>query len=543
MKKPSPLWGIVVGLLFTAPLAGVLYVADQLADLPFVPFDFFDWFARILPGDLLTFGIDLMIDSLILIGGSEAVTNAKIAEQAMAIMIFLSVGIGIAVVYFLLLRFGVLKPNLRSALGLTAVFGIPMIIISQITSQSTASPFLAIPWLIILFLLWGIGVNWAAGRLLGADSGETAVSHTDDNYVESLNRRQFLIRLGASTATITAVSGGLGGILARASEAERRAAGNAASGLAGQTNVTTFPNDGASVIPAPGTRPEYTPIADHYQVFLRTEPSLIEEADWSLPITGMVDNPINLTLQEIRDNYTPRSQFVTLSCISGRVGTSLISTTMWTGVSAQDLLATVGVQAGAKYLRITSEDGFHEMVDLDVINSDERIMFAYDWDGAPIPKDHGFPLRIWIPDLYGMKQPKWITGIEVTDEYTDGYWVERNWDKTAQVKTTSVIDTVALDEIETRLGKTIVPIGGMAWAGDRQISKVEVRVDDQEWQEAALRTPLSETTWVLWRHEWPFEEGEHTFEVRCVEADGTPQIETSKTQRPDGATGIHRFEI
>ncbi|MEM7333751.1 MAG: molybdopterin-dependent oxidoreductase [Chloroflexota bacterium] len=541
MKKLNPLLGLVVSLIFTAPLIGIMYIADQLADLPFLPFDFFDWIAFVTPGNLLTFGIDLMIDTLRFFGGAEAVTNAKIAERIMAVGMFAGVGLVIGLLFFVLIRFMNVKPSARWALILTAVFGLPMIGIYLSASQSGTPLFLALPWLIVLFALWGFGVNWAARRLLGPDSVEEEVAaEAPQNSVETLNRRQFLIRLGASTATITAVSGGLGGMLAQAEEAERLAAGNA--GSAG-TNITSFPNDGDAIIPAPGTRPEYTPIPDHYQVFLRTEPSLIEEADWTLPIGGMVDNPLNLTLTDIRNNYPSRDQFVTLSCISGRIATGLISTTMWTGVSAQDLLASVGVQEGARYLDIESADGFHEIVDLELINNDARIMFAYDWDGQPIPKDHGFPLRIWIPDLYGMKQPKWITGMTVTDEYRQGYWVERNWDEIAQVKTTSVIDTVALDDVETRLGQTIVPVGGIAWAGDRQISKVEVRVDDGEWQEAQLRTPLSETTWVVWRYEWAFQEGEHTFEVRCQEADGTAQIETRKTQRPDGATGIHSFDI
>jgi hypothetical protein len=220
----------------------------------------------------------------------------------------------------------------------------------------------------------------------------------------------------------------------------------------------------------------------------------------------------------------------------------LIGTTLWTGVSLQDVLAEVGVQPEARYLHITSADGFYEDIDLELINSDDRIMLCHSWDGNPLPSDHGFPLRIWIPDRYGMKQPKWITGIEVSDEYQEGYWVERGWDEVAQVKTTSVIDTVAVDAIYESGGQRMVPIGGIAFSGDRGISKVEVRMDGGSWQEAQLRTPLSETTWVIWRYDWPFNEGSHTFEVRCAEGDGTPQIEASTSARPDGSTGIHNRE-
>jgi DMSO/TMAO reductase YedYZ molybdopterin-dependent catalytic subunit len=169
-------------------------------------------------------------------------------------------------------------------------------------------------------------------------------------------------------------------------------------------------------------------------------------------------------------------------------------------------------------------------------------MLCYAWDGHELPIDHGYPLRIWIPDRYGMKQPKWITGIEVTDEYKEGYWVERNWDEVARVKTTSVIDTVAANAIIEDGDQELVPVGGIAFSGARGISKVEVRVDGGPWQEAKLRSPLSETTWVIWRYDWPFEEGEHTFEVRCAEGDGTPQIEEESDNRPSGATGIHSYE-
>jgi hypothetical protein len=254
----------------------------------------------------------------------------------------------------------------------------------------------------------------------------------------------------------------------------------------------------------------------------------------------MVDNPLALTLDQIRNNYESRDQFVTLSCISGRIATTLISTTWWTGVSLQNILADAQVQDGARHLVITSGDGFHETVDLDLIASDERIMLCYAWDGNPIPFDHGFPLRIWLPDRYGMKQPKWITGMEVTADYRPGYWVVRDWDEVAQVKATSVIDTVAVDNIVERDGQMLVPVGGIAFAGARGISRVEVQVDNGPWEQARLRTPLSETTWVIWRYDWPFQQGKHTFAVRCAEADGTPQIEEERGNRPSGATGIHR---
>ena len=206
----------------------------------------------------------------------------------------------------------------------------------------------------------------------------------------------------------------------------------------------------------------------------------------------------------------------------------------------QDVLAEVRPTSDARYMIIYSGDGFYETVDLDLIHADERIMFAYAWDGRPIPFDHGFPLRIWLPDRYGMKQPKWITGIEIVNEYKEGYWVERGWDEEAIVRATSVIDTVAVDSIIEKDGQKFVPIGGIAYAGVRGISKVEVEVFNKgNWMEAQLRKPLSDASWVIWRVDWPFQEGNHEFVVRCEEADGTLQIEEYNPPRPSGATAYH----
>ena len=169
-----------------------------------------------------------------------------------------------------------------------------------------------------------------------------------------------------------------------------------------------------------------------------------------------------------------------------------------------------------------------------------RIMLTYSWDGVPLKREHGYPLRIYIPDLYGMKQPKWIESIEATDHWEPGYWVRRGWNKVAQMHATSVIDTVAVDM--TIIGadrNKVVPIGGIAHAGARGISKVEVQMDDGPWQQAELRTPLSPLTWVIWRYNWPFHCGKHTFTVRCYEENSTPQIAAPSPAEPNGATGLH----
>jgi len=539
--------GLLVGVALTAPLMALLFLGNQLFELPFVPFDLFNWMVPLLPGNVVTFGIDTMINTLLLFNISVADT-AKTAEQSIALVQFLGTGTLAGIVFFGVMKARNNPPVLGSGLLMGALYGLPLLVISLGTGRGVVNPFLSAVYLAVLFLVWGIALNWGYTRLiyegdLIPSSVPPETKEEEVREVQRLNRRQFLIVLGASAATITVAGAGVGAFLATAER--RRREEDLEDTMAHQVEESgrsPFPNANDPVSPVPGTRPEYTPVKDHYKVFLNLEPEVIEGTSWMLPIIGLVDNPLMLTVEDFRTRWESFDQYVTLSCISGRIGTTLISTTMWTGVSVQDVLATAQVRPEARYLNITSADGFHESVDIDLINSDRRIMFCYAWDGNTLPTDHGFPLRIWIPDHFGMKQPKWITGIEVTDEYMPGYWVERGWSETAFVRTTSVIDTVAVQAIIESPAGRFVPIGGIAFSGDKQISKVEVSVDGGPWEEAQLRSPLSETTWVIWRYEWPFLAGHHTIEVRCYDGAGNLQVLEEHGARPDGATGIHSLE-
>ena len=530
---------VLTGVMLSAPMIAVMYLADRWLGLSFPPFDTFDWVARELPGPLVTFGIDTMIGLLMFVGLSVK-DFAKTAEQLMAVGGFFTAGVvATAAVYAVVQWRG---PDLRQELGLLfgAIVGVPVALMTVNISQSSANLALVFVWVLALFLAWGAASVWVARRLVLSTSTVYA-SEDGDRSVVVYGRRQFLIRMGAATAAVTVAGVGLGRMLAMSDQSRLEEELTAAEGnMPGSASMVELPNQDDPVKPALGTRPEYTAVRDHYKVFIRSEPTLIDGATWTLPIVGLVNAPTQLTLNHLMNNYDSRSQFVTLTCISNSVGGDLISTTYWTGVSLQDILRDVQPSGEARYLDITCGDGFHETVALDLIESDPRIMLTYAWDGRPIPFDHGFPLRIWIPDRYGMKQPKWITGIEVVSEARDGYWVERGWDEVARIHTTSVVDTVAIDSVIEREDERLIPIGGIAFAGARGVSRVEVRVDgDGPWHEARLRSPLSDTTWVIWRYDWPLEAGRHTFEVRAVENDGTPQMTEVNPARPSGATGIH----
>jgi DMSO/TMAO reductase YedYZ molybdopterin-dependent catalytic subunit len=416
------------------------------------------------------------------------------------------------------------------------IVGVPMALISHFFGvTNTIEPrLIGGVWLVVLFAAWGIAHAWVYGRL---SQGETAKQSLTADALR-LDRRQFLVTLGTASATLTVVGAGLNVLLRR----DNSAAEDAVAIADAQLPEADLPNAGDPVQPAPGTRPEITPVEDHYRIDISLIPPVIREETWVLPFVsslgGSEETLAQFTLDDIKA-YDVTEDFITMSCISNRIAGDLISTTKWTGVSLQKLLADVPLPENAAYLKITSADGFDETVSLDLINSDPRIMLAYYWQDRPLTTEHGFPIRIHIPDLYGMKQPKWITRIEVLSADQDGYWVRRGWDKVARVRATSVIDTVAVEAAYTLDGEVRIPVGGIAWAGARGISAVEVRVDDGEWQPAQLRAPIGDRTWTIWRYDWQFVEGNHRFAVRCREGSGAPQIEARADVRPMGATGIH----
>ena len=514
--------GALAGALLTAPLIAVSYLGWTFAGLPFAPFDLFDWVARALPGPIVTAGIDATVAVSRALNVGNMGATAKTAEQAAAVGGLLLTGvIGGAVL------FGVLRLSDEPALLLGAILGAILggiaLVIEQQLNRIASAPFLSGPWVFVTFLAWGVALGWVYDRLreAGANSGVGPVDDVED--VEGPGRRRFLIQLGGTTITTTFAATLVGAL-----------SGNRGDGLVGGgrwSDTHSPPNADAAVAPVPGTRPELTSLEHHYRIDTDTRAPQIDGARWRLKVDGLVERPLALTLDDLRQ-YEPMHQFVTLSCISNPAGGDLISTIRWTGVSVRRLLQEMILNAAATHLRITSADGFSEVVAIETIRNDERIMLAYAWDGVPLLADHGFPLRIYIPDLYGMKQPKWIDTIVATDRWEPGYWVARGWDRDGHVATTSVVDTVrAGTEAAGGGGLRRVAVGGIAYAGSRGVSRVNVRVDEGEWQDAQLREPLSGTTWVLWRADLSVSPGEHVFAVRAFDGQGRPQAAQFHTRR------------
>ncbi len=557
--QPGLRWGALVGALLALALTAVHYLAAQLIGTPFAAFDMFDWVSRVLPGDIIRFGIRTIVSLITTFQLGETSSAAKTAEQLLAVIGLLVTGAVAGAIAFNV--FQMARPERWRLLGLICglVVGAPVMFISAaVNLVATTSPLVSSFWILLTFGAWGIGLAWAYARLVSPVGDATALPAAPaipEDHVLVMDRRRFLITLGGATAVVTVAGAGIGALIASGksattvvasvasgSDSNSAATPTAQSPLQAWSETNVLPNADDPLLPAPGTRPEFTPVADHYRIDINLLPPTVRESDWRLQWQGLVDAPLEMTLDQIRA-YSALDQFVTLACISNSVGGDLTSTQRWTGVSLQTLLKDVPLKPEAAYLKISGVDGFDEYVSLDLIRKDERVMLAYAWDGLPLETKHGFPLRIYIPNHYGMKQPKWISTIEVVAAWDEGYWVRRGWDEAALMRATSVIDTVAVDAVTGEGDQRRIPVGGIAHAGDRGISKVEVRVDGGEWVQAELRRPISETTWVIWRYDWPFAAGDHFLEVRCVEGDGTPQIERVADVAPSGATGIHAVRV
>ncbi len=543
MKKPGILLGALVAGILSLPLLAVFYLGSQIADFPFVPFSVFDNVRDNTPGDVIRFTIQTMVNTITSLNLGRVDTTAKLAEMTMGILMLLVILIVAGAIFFALMRRVQQRQEWLAGVILGVVVGIPITVLSITGNQIfTADKTTSAIWVFGLFLIWGYANNWAYNRLTyAAYTRLPSEPAPEPASAQRIDRRQFLITLGGSAAAITVVGAVVGSMLGEGGSQPVSSGGATAT----EVPLASLPNSDASVEAAPGTRAEVTSPGEFYRIDIDLEPPSIDLSGWTLPwlvtaADGSQTQIAEMTMNDLRNNYPPVEQYITQGCISNPIAGSLISTIKWTGAKMQDVLASVPLPDDATHLLITGADGFFETVPIDLIKQEPRIILGYDWADQPLPIPHGFPLRIHIPNLYGMKQPKWITKIEVLNHDIDGYWVIRGWDKVASVRATSVIDTVATQNIMTVDGNQFVPIGGIAWAGDRGISKVEVSVDDGDWTEAELRTPLSEETWVIWRYNWQYAAGSHTFAVRCYDGNGDMQITDRHSEAPSGATGIHQ---
>ncbi|UFU01589.1 molybdopterin-dependent oxidoreductase [Ruania suaedae] len=288
--------------------------------------------------------------------------------------------------------------------------------------------------------------------------------------------------------------------------------------------------------------PEYvTDNADFYRIDTALSVPQIDPAEWELRIHGLVDQEVRLTFDELTDAALTEAM-VTLTCVSNPIGGDLVGNATWLGLPIRDLLARAGVQEGADMVLSTSADGWTAGTPLEALTDDRHALLAIGMNGQPLPTEHGFPVRMVVPGLYGyVSATKWVTEMKVTTFAEDvAYWTPRGWSERGPIRTASRIDV-------PRSGASVpagqVRLGGTAWAQQRGITRVQVQIDDGPWEDAELAAGVSIDTWRQWSFTWTgATSGRHA--VRCRAWDDE-EVQTAETAAPapSGATGYHVISL
>jgi DMSO/TMAO reductase YedYZ molybdopterin-dependent catalytic subunit len=293
---------------------------------------------------------------------------------------------------------------------------------------------------------------------------------------------------------------------------------------------------------APGITPIVVPNDSFYRIDTELLVPQVDASTWQLRVTGMVDQPLTFTYPELLA-MPLFEQYVTLACVSNEVGGNLVGNTLWTGAHLKEVLARAGVHSGATQIVGRSVDGFTVGFPTDwALDPAREPMIAVGMNREPLPAEHGYPARLIVPGLFGyVSGTKWLSEIEVTTrEAFDGYWVPLGWAKDGPILTESRIDHPSAD---ARLSTGSVDIDGVAWAPDRGVMGVEVRIDDAPWQAAMVSRPISKATWVQWWLRWQATPGTHTIEIRATDGTGAVQTATQGGPAPSGATGHDRVTV
>ena len=352
----------------------------------------------------------------------------------------------------------------------------------------------------------------------------------------ALERRAFL-----QASVIAGAAGAFALVLGRAFGANARQAEQARGGLViPKASTTAAPVPAGVDIGVDGVGPWLTPAGEFYRIDTALTVPSVDPATWSLRIHGMVEQEVTLTWDELLASDLVEA-YVTLACVSNPVGGDLISNQKWLGLPIKGLLEKANPTGDADMVLSTSVDGFTAGTPLAVLMDGRDALLAIAMDGQPLPFEHGFPVRMVVPGLYGyVSATKWVKDLEVT-RFADAqaYWTQRGWSAEGPIKTQSRIDV-------PKGGKTVpagpVVVAGTAWAQHRGVKAVQVRVDDGAWNDATLADDGSIDSWRQWSWTWDASPGDHKLYVRASDPSG-PQTGAVQGEVPDGATGYDSVKV
>jgi DMSO/TMAO reductase YedYZ molybdopterin-dependent catalytic subunit len=497
--RSASLWGLAVGVAAT----GVL--ATLWPRFPFTPVSVAERVANLTPGGIATFFIELL------------------QHLALPLTVLL-VGVGLVALTLGLAR---LLPVLADRIGAVPAglaLSVPAYLAALVAFDPSSVTTGRGPYALALAgcaAAGGVAAGIAYRQLMRPPSG-TPAAQPDDPSRRLMLRAGVVGGLGFAAGWLQ-----LGRSLFPSAEPERA------------LDVATVARTAAPVRPqssfaVPGLAPLVTPIDDFYTVDEEIIDPVVDAGTWRLEIVGAVDTPYELTYDELLA-LPQTEQHATLECISNPVGGDLISTATWTGVPVAALLERAGVRPGAVELVSRAIGGYSDSLPLADALRPVTIV-AVGMNGRVLPRAHGYPARLLAPGYFGMKQPKWLEQLEVVTEPYLGYWEQRGWVKAAVVRTMSRVD--GYGEVG---GASFV--AGVAFAGDRGISRVEVSLDDgTTWADAELERPLSGLTWRRWRH--PFDPAiDPVVLVRATDGAGAVQPAEPMDPHPSGATGLDRVTL
>lgn len=365
----------------------------------------------------------------------------------------------------------------------------------------------------------------AAGEAARLEAGEGAPGGALRRGAR-LSRREFLARGGRALLSLSVLPALLTSSGCRSDVEE------AASALQEEATVDLWS--------IPGLSPEVTPVGDFYTVSKNLWDPTVDARNWMLEVGGLVHRPYVIGYDQLTRNGPTVTEYVTLTCISNPVGGLLTGNARWRGVRMRDLLQAAGVMEGAVDVVMEAHDEYTDSIPIEKAMHPDTLV-VWEMNGAPLTPKHGFPARVIVPGIYGMKNVKWLRRITVVDYDYKGFWQQRGWSDPAPVKTWSRIDVPRAGRL--RAGGEVV-IAGLAYAGDRGVQAVEVSTDGgATWRPAQLKEPLGPYAWRLWAVRWTPERGSHRIAVRATDGTGAVQLERRTNVLPDGAEGHHSVSV
>src|SRR5579883_549701 len=394
--------------------------------------------------------------------------------------------------------------------------------------------------LALVGLVFGVLYVFCQRWLTAAPQRASATGAATSNEGEADRpTRRTLLKQGAVVAVVAAVGFGFWKFISEGAGAAKVPVAQLLQGYRNKITPPPVPNYG-TIQPVKMLSSEITPNDQYYVVSKNFTDPTVTVQEWSLKVSGLVEQPYTLSYQDLLA-LPMQQQYESMECISNEVGGPYMSSALWEGVRMADLLRKAGVKPGATKIVLHAYDDYADSIHLSKA-LEPTTLVAVHMNGVPLPDGHGFPARVLVPGIYGMKHVKWLTQIEVVNYDFQGYWQQRGWSDPAPVLLTSRIDT-PLDGLAVPARRQTY-IAGVAFSGNLGISEVDVSTDGgKTWQRATLKRPFSQLTWVIWELPWLPQPGNYTITVRAVDMQGNVQDPREEPTLPNGASGYHSITV